>query len=150
LKAPQMVGAVCTAGRRVKKSSLSLLARSSQPEQVAAEVEQLVEAVKSARAQYWEMLGDWLKTRNFPAVEQVILAGGTAYYYSQELERFFAKTQQITWAEQLERRVVQLLGQQQWEGEGLCYRLTDVCGYFYWLQYLFVGSSPRPKNSVSV
>jgi hypothetical protein len=138
-----MAGAVCQAGKRVNRGPLKNLCRRLEDKPSGTRVAKLVESVKSSRREYWEMLSDWLVTCRFPSRGQVILSGGTAYYYQEELEKFFSRQgAKVTWAEHLEARVKRLLGEQ----EEFKYRLTDVCGYFYWLQYKFAGHQASPPQ----
>lgn len=134
LEASEIVKEVCAAGKRVKESALRPLVKSTRAEFAASEVKQIAKAVSSARDQYWKMLASWLEMKKFPPVDELIVAGGTAYYYKSELQEFF-RGYQINWGQKLEPRIVDLVGESRWKSE-LAYRLTDVYGYFFYVQSL--------------
>jgi hypothetical protein len=133
LKSEEMLAPICEAGVRVKSEPLRSLVKSREPKLQKAELHQIVWAVRQARSQYWQMLANWLASRKFPKLDEVIVTGGTANYYRSELSNFFAPYR-LNWGDHLEQEVVELVGHQRWSQE-FAYRLTDVCGYFYYLQY---------------
>ncbi len=81
LQFPEMAGPICAAGSRFKEKALQNLVKSQGVKQRQKDLERVTEAVKEARDQYWLMLGDWLRAQMFPKVDEVILAGGTAYFF---------------------------------------------------------------------
>jgi hypothetical protein len=137
LQLPEMAGPICAAGSRVKEKALLSLVKSQGVERRQEELERVTVAVKEAREQYWMMLGNWLRAQQFPKVDEVILAGGTAHYYQKEIEGLFPRMH-CHWVERLEEQVKNLLGEKLWR-EGWAYRLTDAYAYFFYLQYLFTG-----------
>lgn len=134
LQLPEMAGPICAAGSRFKEKALQSLVKSQGVKQQQEDLERVAAAVKEARDQYWLMLGDWLRAQRFPKADEVILAGGTAHYYQKEIESIFPRMYRH-WGEILEVPVKKLLGEKRWR-EGWAYRLTDVYGYFFYLQYL--------------
>ncbi|NJL20018.1 MAG: ParM/StbA family protein [Leptolyngbyaceae cyanobacterium SM1_3_5] len=72
---------------------LRCLIRSSQSENVEAEAKMLVDAIKSARHEYWTVVQSWLNSVVPSEVKELVISGGTALYLKGELDRFFA------WAE---------------------------------------------------
>lgn len=48
----------------------------------------IVNAIATAKAEYWSRLYDWLES-TLPAVNEVILSGGAALYLEQELQDCF-------------------------------------------------------------
>ena len=135
----EIAGPVCQAGKRVNRSPLKPLCRNEQNQLDHERLKRLIASIKTSRKAYWEMLSDWLNTCRFPLTQRVMLSGGTAYYYQEELEKYFSQQGgQISWGSHLEERVQLLIGNR----EDLKYRLTDVCGYFYWLQYSFAAHQP--------
>jgi hypothetical protein len=134
LQLPEMVAPICAAGSRVKEKALQALVKSQGAKRQEGELERIAAAVKQSRDQYWMMLGNWLRAQQFPKVDEVILAGGTAHYYQKEIEGIFPRMYRH-WGESLEVQVKKMLGEKLWQ-EGWAYRLTDVYGYFFYLQYL--------------
>lgn len=134
---------VSQAGSQIKTNPLQSLVKSENIEFKQAELKQIVEATAMARPQSWASLSNWLKSRKFPILDHAAIGGGTGYYYSQELEGLLmgfspldATRTRIHWGKNLERQIAKLLGkkcyQMFWR-----YRLTDVYGYFFFLQNLF-------------
>jgi hypothetical protein len=137
LQLEEMVGPLSQAGSQVKERALRPLVKSRGSEKQSEELRRLSEAVRTARQQYWEILDNWLKAKGFPAVDEVILAGGTSHYYQKELEAVFPRTR-CHWGDNLERQLVKLVGKSNWRSDW-AYRLTDVYGYFFYLQHLWAG-----------
>ena len=133
----EMAGPICQAGKRVNRTPLKPLCRGQEGTLNNERLRRLITSVKAARKEYWQILSDWLNTCQFPLSQTVILSGGTAFYYQEELEKYFLQQGgQISWGNHLEERLQLLLGQ----SDALKFRLTDVCGYFYWLQYIFAAN----------
>ena len=145
LQLPEMAGPICDAGSRVRGKALQPLVKTKGEELRQQDLERIVAAVMQARQQYWMILADWLRAQRFPKVDEIVLAGGTVYYYRKELEMEFPK-RRCHWGDYLEEKVKNLLGEETWHS-GWAYRLTDVYAYFFYLQYLFAGSINRPLKS---
>lgn len=94
----------------------------------------LVRAIRVADERYWLTLSDWLNTRQFPRVDEVILTGGTANYLRVELETYF-QSERKSWGDSIERIVRDCLVSEREYFEKYRYRLTDNCGFFFYLNY---------------
>jgi hypothetical protein len=145
LQLSEMAGPICDAGSRVREKALLPLVKSQGEEWRQQDLERIVAAVKQARQQYWMILSDWLRAQRFPKVDEIVLAGGTAYYYQRELEMEFPR-RRCHWGDHLEEQVKNLLGEETWHS-GWAYRLTDVYAYFFYLQYLLAGTASRLKSA---
>ncbi len=147
LEEKSLTAAICRAGSRVKSGELSPLVRSAGTELQKQELSEIVNAVKLARGEYWQMLVNYINTEipNLTAIDQVILGGGTAHYWRSELDRFFAK-KKVNWCSHLESRIHKFLGER-WEKESLQYRLTDSYAFFFYLMSITKSKSITKSNS---
>ena len=127
----QVIVPIVRAGNKIKEKELEILIKANGREK-EAKIAEIVQIIQGAREQHWLMLRDWLSSRNFPILNEVIFTGGTAPYYKKELDSMFADFK-VNWVEALEEQIKEKIGQKRWEME-LKHRLTDVYGYFYWMQ----------------
>lgn len=134
LKPRELVLPITQAGKTIKKSPLKSLLKSDSHQLRKEELEEIVKAVSQGRSQHIAIIEEWLQTRKFPRVTEVILAGGTANYYRPELENCF-KEPTCHWADKLENQVKKLVGETRWSSE-FAYRLTDIYGYYFYFQYI--------------
>ncbi|MDJ0510585.1 MAG: ParM/StbA family protein [Crocosphaera sp.] len=132
LSARELLVPICQAGEKVRTQSLKPLLKTTVPSLQKESLEQLRRTIINARQQYWNLLSDWLSNSYLPQVDKVVLAGGTSRYYQKSLEKWFSP-QSITWGEELEKQVHSVIGEQGLE-QGLAWRMTDVYGYFFYLQ----------------
>lgn len=70
-----------------KHPDLRALVKSYHADNFEAEAEQIAEAIKSSRQEYWTLIRDWLQS-NVPDMNEMIIAGGAAYYLKDEIDRF--------------------------------------------------------------
>ena len=127
----QVIVPIVRAGNKIKEKELEILIKANGQEK-EVKIAEIVQIIQGAREQHWLMLRDWLSSRNFPILNEVIFTGGTAPYYKKELDSMFADFK-VNWVEALEEQIKEKIGQKRWEME-LKHRLTDVYGYFYWMQ----------------
>lgn len=130
-KAARLVAAICKAGPKISAKALVHLARFSEPSLRDPEVSRIREGIAIAKEQYWLSLVNWLKSFIPSEVDEVIIAGGTAYYYEREFNALFNGTP-VNWGNELEEQVNQCFHAKIAEN-GLSFRLTDPYGYFYYL-----------------
>jgi L-lysine 2,3-aminomutase len=64
------------------------LLKSKDPKNIDYELQMIVNAIATAKAEYCSRLYDWLES-TVPAVNEVILTGGAALYLEQELQECF-------------------------------------------------------------
>lgn len=154
LELTELLMPVAQAGSQIKANSLQSLVKSENVEQQQAELGQIVEATAIARPQSWASLSNWLKSRKFPKIDHAAIAGGTGYYYRQELENLLvrfshldAPRTRIHWGKNLEKQIVKMLGNSCYQ-MGWRYRLTDVYGYFFFLQHLCDSESQYQSERV--
>lgn len=134
LQTRDLIVAISQGGKTVKKSAFKSLLRGQSDSLRQKELEEIVSAVKSFRQQHKELILSWLVSRQFPKLDHVILAGGTANYYRKELAHFFQPLQ-CHWADNLENQVKEIVGEPRWSEE-FRYRLTDLYGFYFYLQYV--------------
>lgn len=127
----KLAAAISKAGPKISAKALAHLARVSDSALRDEEIAQIREAIAAARAEYWLMLGDWLRKRIPLEVDEVMLAGGTAYYWQRELNALFPQAE-ISWCTRLEEQITQTYVSKVSE-KGLNFRLTDAYGLFFYL-----------------
>lgn len=130
-KVARLVAAICKAGPKISVKALAHLARFSEPALRDAEISRIREAIATAREQYWMTLSFWLRNYVPAEVDEIIIAGGTAYYYEREFNALFSGTY-VNWCTDLEEQVNQCFPTKVAE-TGLSFRLTDNYGFFYYL-----------------
>jgi hypothetical protein len=133
----EIIVPIVRAGSKFKEKELEVLVGRNEPasKDKESKVKEMVGVLQAAREQHWLMLRDWLSSRSFPILNEVIFTGGTAPYYKKELESMFAEFK-VNWVSVLEEQIKGKVGEQTWEKE-LKHRLTDVYGYFFWMQSNF-------------
>ncbi len=135
-RARKLLESIHQAGKEIKVKNFKHLALSRNPEYRAEELEQLVEAIKAARSEYWGMVSRFL-LNSIPAdVDEIIVGGGTSDYLRPELQSFFAGhfgQASLSWSAELEEdvRVAFNLSSQK---KGLCVRLSDAFGLSRFMQ----------------
>lgn len=130
-KPARLVAAICKAGSKISAKALAHLSRFSEPSLRDAEISRITAAIKLAREQYWLILSSWLRNCLPVEVDEVIVAGGTAYYYEREFNALFSGTC-INWCSELEEQVNRCFLTKVAENS-LNFRLTDNYGFFYYL-----------------
>lgn len=123
-KPVDLLETVFRAGEKADRRVLKSLVRSQHHLAQKSELDELVKAVKIAREQHFNNIVTWLHSQQLPAVEEVILSGGTAYYYREDLPKFLGD---VHWAEHLEKDLRSLV-----PGFAYRYRLTDLYGFWYY------------------
>jgi len=118
----------------IKSEADSLRALVKRNENLTETYRELFRAIQLADEGYWLALSDWLKTRRFPKVDEVILTGGTADYLRDELENYFCPNG-FSWGDKIERIVRDRLVSEREYEEKYRYRLTDNCGFFFIFKY---------------
>ncbi|PSB49203.1 hypothetical protein C7B80_03120 [Cyanosarcina cf. burmensis CCALA 770] len=112
---------------------LQSLVKSRNPDNQVVELKQLVEAIATARVEYWRRLEEWLDAVLPRTITQVVLSGGAAMYLYQELEDYFPSTP-TNWGMDLQHQIQQILGLDYRSGqsgkESLSFRLVDGFGLF--------------------
>lgn len=130
-KAARLVAAICKAGPKINAKALAHLSRFSEPYLRDAEISRVRTAIATAREQYWLMLSSWLRNCLHKEVDEVIVAGGTAYYYEREFNALFSGLS-VNWCNELEEQVNSCFHAKVAENS-LNFRLTDNYGFFYYL-----------------
>lgn len=129
LEISDLVVPVYRAGNKVVQAPLKPLLRSQDRSLRTTELKEIVKAVKAARQSHWDSLAQWLSSRQFSDLEQVLITGGTSLYYRPELEEFFADST-LNWAQGLEDNLRSRWGKE--ITDEFPYRLTDIYGYFFY------------------
>jgi hypothetical protein len=76
-----------------KNPDLRVLVRAYEAGNFETEAEQIAEAIQNSRQEYWALIRDWLRSNVPDEMDEMIIAGGAAYYLKGNLDRFLA------WAE---------------------------------------------------
>ncbi len=98
----------------------------------AAKSQQLLAAIETCQAKYWDDFKTWLKnslSQSIYALDKVILSGGAALYFREELEDFFHSNEvQISWSSGLAQQITNLLNEE--VDEVTAFRFADAFGTF--------------------
>lgn len=141
-KAVELVEAICKAGPKVSATAIAHLSRFTESSLKKKEISRILAASTTAREQYWLMLSSWLHNWIPNKVDEVILAGGTSYYYEREFNALFSGCF-VNWCSELEEQVNRCFPEKIAEN-GLSFRLTDNYGYFYYV--CGTGSQSKPDS----
>lgn len=97
-------------------------------------IAQIKEAIKEGKKQYFFNISNWLKANLARDLNEIIVAGGSAYYFRKDLEKLFFKlgVPQIFWGDELEERIKSSFGSQI-DTHFLNYRLADCYGLFFYI-----------------
>lgn len=123
----QLLEPIYCAGASPNRQILKSLVRSSNPLTQKSELNELIAAIKAARKTHYNNLITWLKSRRLPPIDEVILSGGTAYYYQRELSEYFPTSH---WADYLEKDLIKLAPEKAYR-----YRLTDLYGFWFYFSH---------------
>lgn len=130
-KSMKLAAAICKAGSKISTKALAHLVRVGEPSLRDKELSQIKAAIATAREEYWITLSSWLLSHVPTDIDEMIFAGGTAYYLSRELNGLFPDVEK-TWCDELEEQVnrhfLTKISQ-----NGLSFRLTDNYGLFYYI-----------------
>ena len=128
-----LAAAICRAGSKISVKALMHLSRFNDPSDALLrdkEISELRKAIAVAKEQYWLELSSWLRNHIPARVDEVIITGGTAYYYEREFNALFAPMS-VNWGRELEEQVNRCFHAKVAEN-GLDFRLTDNYGFFYY------------------
>ncbi len=130
-----LVEAICQARKGRGRRAFYQVAECRDASIRIKEVEKLERAVKEARAEYFDVVSDFLsvKLKPFKQVDEFVVGGGTANYLKKELTSYLSKFPwaTITWTEAIEERVRHTFAKQI-DQYSLERRLCDVYGLFYY------------------
>lgn len=130
-KATKLASAICRAGAKVNIKALRHLSRFSDSALRDKEISNLRAAIEIAREQYWLELCNWLRDYIPTDIDEVIVTGGTAYYYEREFNALFPGIR-VNWGTELEEQINKCFPAAI-ESNGLSFRTTDNNGYFYFM-----------------
>jgi hypothetical protein len=131
-----LTSAIYAAGRdiTVNNQAIRILVKSREARNIDYELQMIVKAITTAKAEYWSRLYDWLES-TLPSVNEAILSGGAALYLEQELQECFAEVSTY-WGTDLQQQVRDAFKNNSndyytfQEQESLSFRLIDVFGLF--------------------
>ncbi|MCF2151945.1 ParM/StbA family protein [Desmonostoc muscorum LEGE 12446] len=125
-----LTSVICKAGKSSSHKALEELASDLDQVYKEHEVSKIRKAVTNSRQEYWMMLSNWLKLQVPRDIDEVIISGGTAYYFQSQLNNLFSFSN-INWCEILETQLMNSFPQA--ASKSLNHRLTDVYGLFFFL-----------------
>lgn len=128
--------AIHQTGTANKAKSVEQLARSQKAGFKAEEANDIVEAIRKSRIEYWRRVSKWLDKYTPTAADEVVVGGGTAEYLKPELKTFCTKrfpNATFSWAAELEEDVRQAFNLAP-SKDALCLRLTDAYGLYRYMQ----------------
>jgi hypothetical protein len=128
LNPKRLTPAIVEAGDEVRSAALLRLPRSTTRELRAADVQQIVAAIKSARPEYAKILMSWLDETLPLDVEEIVFCGGTADYLRKELNEHYDRIPLFWNAELVIPKTLDTFG--------LGNRLADVYGMFLYFSSL--------------
>jgi hypothetical protein len=132
-----LTSAIYAAGSDITADNQAIrtLVKSREPKNIDYELQMIVNAIATAKAEYWSRLYDWLES-TLPAVNEVILSGGAALYLEQELQDCFQEISTY-WGADLQQQVQEVFKDKSndyyrtfREQEALSFRLIDAFGLF--------------------
>ncbi|MEH2359744.1 ParM/StbA family protein [Nostoc sp.] len=135
--ATALTSAIYAAGSDITTDNQAIrtLVKSREPKNLDYELQMIVNAIATAKAEYWSRLYDWLES-TLPAVNEVILSGGAALYLEQELQDCFQEISTY-WGADLQQQVQEVFKDKSndycrtfREQEALSFRLIDAFGLF--------------------
>lgn len=135
--ATALTSAIYAAGSDITADNQAIrtLVKSREPKNIDYELQMIVNAIATAKAEYWSRLYDWLES-TLPAVNEVILSGGAALYLEQELQDCFQEISTY-WGADLQQQVQEVFKNKSndycrtfREQEALSFRLIDAFGLF--------------------
>ncbi|MDZ8263518.1 ParM/StbA family protein [Nostoc sp. ChiQUE01b] len=135
--ATALTSAIYAAGSDITANNQAIrtLVKSREPKNIDYELQMIVNAIATAKAEYWSRLYDWLES-TLPAVNEVILSGGAALYLEQELQECFQEISTY-WGADLQQQVQEVFKDKSndychtfREQEALSFRLIDAFGLF--------------------
>ncbi|BAZ34048.1 hypothetical protein NIES4074_65620 (plasmid) [Cylindrospermum sp. NIES-4074] len=135
--ATALTSAIYAAGSDITADNPAIraLVKSREPKNIDYELQMIVNAIATAKVEYWSRLYDWLES-TLPAVNEVILSGGAALYLEQELQDCFQEISTY-WGADLQQQVQEVFKNASndyyrsfREQEALSFRLIDAFGLF--------------------
>ncbi|QMS86195.1 ParM/StbA family protein (plasmid) [Nostoc edaphicum CCNP1411] len=135
--ATALTSAIYAAGSDITADNQAIrtLVKSREPKNIDYELQMIVNAIATAKTEYWSRLYDWLES-TLPAVNEVILSGGAALYLEQELQDCFQEISTY-WGADLQQQVQEVFKDKSndycrtfREQEALSFRLIDAFGLF--------------------
>jgi hypothetical protein len=135
--ATTLTSAIYAAGSDITADNQAIraLVKSREPKNIDYELQMIVNAIATAKAEYWSRLYDWLES-TLPAVNEVILSGGAALYLEPELQECFQEISTY-WGTDLQQQVQEVFKDKSndyyrtfREQEALSFRLIDAFGLF--------------------
>lgn len=138
LEKKELLDALHSAGGKITSNKMKTLAKSQHPKRKAAEAIAMAKAIKVVRAEYWQMVMKWLLMEIPRDSQEVVIGGGTAYYFQKELEDFMVKNYRKTkvfWSADLEKDVQSVFELDPDRDRYLCVRLADAYGLFRYMQH---------------
>ena len=145
LEEKELLYALHAVGNKITTKNISHLAKSQSPKRRAEEVIGIAEAIKRVRAEYWRRVSGWLLMTLPKDSQEIVIGGGTAYYFRKELKDLMAQNYQspkIFWSADLEKDVQAVFNLDP-NKDSICVRLADAYGVFRFMQHqLFPKRSP--------
>lgn len=105
--------------------NLRILLKSFHPENFERESKALVDVIENAREEYWALLTNWLEAAVPRQLDEMIIAGGGAYYLKNRLDQLFAWAEPAWNADERSEGLRQLLSHHP-DSESLLVRFRDV------------------------
>ncbi|MDJ0573703.1 MAG: ParM/StbA family protein [Xenococcaceae cyanobacterium MO_234.B1] len=145
LESKELLHAVHSAGAKITTKNIKHLAKSQNPKRKVEEVLDIVEVIKRVRGDYSRIVLKWLLMALPQDSHEIVIGGGTAYYFQRELKDFLGRNYHSTkvfWSADLEKDV-QMVFNLDPQKDSICVRLADAYGLFrYMQQQVFPSRSP--------
>ena len=109
-----------------KNPDLRVLVRSYDADNFETEAQQIAKAMASSRQEYWALIRDWLRSNVPEEMDEMIIAGGAAYYLKDELDKFLAWAEP-SWHTSEITRVLKKAFSEFPDQDSLIVRFRDVC-----------------------
>ncbi len=133
LEEESLLRAMVRSGKGLKERGFSEILKSSKPRNRELELKKILSTVNYARQEIYDLTAQWL-LENIPMdVNEIIIGGGTAYYYRNALKNLLKRYRgvNVTWSAGLEKQVSEVFGLPSLDAAS---RVTDAYSLFMWMQ----------------
>ena len=149
LEEKELLYVVHSAGAKITPNKIKKLAKSQNAKRRSEEIIQIAEAIKRVRGEYWERVMKWLLIALPKDSQEIVIGGGTAYYFQRSLKDFMMRSlleTEVFWSADLERDVQAVFNLDP-NIDSVCIRLADAYGLFRYMQHQVFPKRSLIKNS---
>jgi hypothetical protein len=127
----QLACCIAEAGFKVNPGPLRKILHSESPAEIKVELDILRSAIAEARIEFWQQLKSWILRTLPPDIEVIVIGGGTAGFWMQELKAMAKselRNQTLNWYADAKQEIQAMLGT---DNESLAIRFIDASGILF-------------------